>query len=103
MSKFVPEQGEMVLASEDFEEREFIGMSIDGRYLCWNKDKTEAFSYNKVHLKPDEPAYYYRWEKLLRDTIQISTFMNDEYAKLNNFSEEDGWHRLEDTKRTWEH
>ena len=102
VDKFIPKQGEVVIDNWN-NEVEFLVMTSKGCYLCWNEDKTETFSCNKVSKKPEETVCYYRWESLRSGIIHTSLYITDEYALKHNYTKELGWHRLEHTKRTWEH
>lgn len=51
--KWQPKHGERVLVKNhgnEYREREFIGVTSEGKYLCWYEDKTNALPF--VHIKP---------------------------------------------------
>jgi len=50
-----------------------------------------------------EPIYYYRWEILSsKGKILVSNLISDRYAERQKYKE-DGWIKIESSKRTWEY
>ena len=83
---------------------------IDGKIIeakitpdTWSKHNlNESFAPSYYRIQPNDPIYYYQWEKLnsSNDTIMISQFMTDERAK-RSASTKDGWRKIELSKREW--
>ena len=49
-----------------------------------------------------EPIAYYRWERLSsKGEILMSNLISDKYAEENGYKE-DGWIKIESSKRTWD-
>jgi hypothetical protein len=53
----------------------------------------------------EEPVYYYQYEKLQHDGgISISTrYLSDASAKHYEYTEVNGWYKIESSRRQWEH
>ncbi len=51
-------------------------------------------------IKPED-IYYYQWEQISenQDVIEISNFLNNEVGDL---LKNDGWRKIESSKRTWD-
>ena len=60
---------------------------------------------SNFRIKPDvvEPVYYYQYEKLFGDSIQITRHINYLAVAQDNLTEDRGWFKIESSKREWEH
>ena len=104
--KWTPKQGELIEVkfsnSEDWKKREFIMMTESGSFLCWtpNKDRGRVFDFaRKIQI---EPIYYYRYKKLINNTIRVSDNYIPDDAPIAEKYVEDGWERIESTRTTYE-
>ena len=101
-------QGDMVkpidLNGDFVGECEFISMTSDNCYLCWNEDKKTANAWYKVKkIEPIEPVeYYYQWEKLYEGSIITSNYITDNRAESGGYTSDNNlWRHMESSKRTW--
>ena len=82
------------------------GKIIEARLTpdIWSEhDLNESFRPSYYRVKPDEPTYYYQWEKLYPEgRIITSEYLTDERADYDGYQVGDGWRRIESSKRTWE-
>ncbi len=62
---------------------------------------TPADKYYRV--KDDDPVYYWQWEKLDREDgcIMVTSPYTDERANYHGYQVNDGWRKIESSKRTW--
>ena len=77
-----------------------------GNSYCesWIDMSNSTFSLGAKYyrVKPDEPTYYWRWERLSNDgVIGLTDYITDEYAENNRIVEQ-GYRKIESSKRTWE-
>ncbi len=96
MSDFNPKKGDMILVNYGIKhkEREFISMTSNKRYLCWDENKTEANVWKNV--EPLKPKTEKRW-LMMKDNVRHTEGINfcnqgliDEFYKP-----EDGWYKGE--------
>ena len=56
-------------------------------------------------IKPDvvEEVFYYQYEKLHAGRIDDTCHVSEDRANRSNYTEANGWFKIESSKRTWEH
>jgi len=89
MSKFKPEQGEMVLVNKTNKSEfayEFIAMTSNDKYLCWNQNKTVAYTWDEVFPRPK------KWYDLKENIGKAIMVRDDEYQPwlLYSFKRREG-------------
>ena len=63
------------------------------------------FKSEEYRVKPDEPTYYYQWERLDMNNdsvIIVSSIYLTDLEAVNLKYAEQGWRRIDSSKRTWE-
>ncbi len=76
--------------------------SIGGEWYSTHKKLNWNYPITDYRIKPDEPIYYWEWEIKEKDgIIRTSLFMTDNYVSETRFVE-NGWRKVESSKRTWE-
>jgi hypothetical protein len=77
-------------------------LHADGRFTTkknptWRIDAT-------YRIKP-EPTYYYQYETIVANGVikQTTLYMTDEYAERLDYTETNGWFKIESSKREWKH
>ena len=95
--KWEPKQGEMI--NTNIGQREFIGITTYGFYLCWNILKSDANAYDSFHcseIKP-EPIIERRWQwakNHANGTTELRNgYISNDYVM--ELSIADGWYKLE--------
>ena len=71
----------------------------------WDIVKKPIFGIHcEYRVKSLEPVYFYQWEKLFDENqIIISNgFITDERAKNSGITKEQGWRKIESSRRTWD-
>jgi len=110
MKEYIGQMVEVAVytVDEEWEERELLAVmpdDIEYKYICRAKtthsDYVSAFKYARP-LKKE--VYYYQYEKLyasgyISETVSIT----EEHAKDKGYTEENGWYKIESSKRTWGH
>ena len=78
---------------------------IEQRFLT-RIDFGDAFFFqNRKFARPvEEEEFYYRYEKMINDgAISTSNHMTDKHADENGFTENNGWFKIKESKRKWDH
>ena len=97
----------------DDEYAELRKASADGKIIQykhgseWSDTLTDSWEItidtSRYRIKPDEPTYYYKWERLNNDgSISLSAYASDEYSEKYDFKL-NGYIRIDSSKRTWDH
>ena len=105
-TKFVPKQGSIIEVKfgdiSDWRKREFISMTSDNNYLCWRPDKNQALTYSEVRPIKPAPTYYYKYKKLVDNTLRVSDNYIPDDAPIAEKYVEDGWEKIQSTRTTYE-
>ena len=98
-----------VSMDEDFEdshEKEFVGMTPKGKYMCWSYDKEGPSVWDYARdTKKTKTIELWRWEKVIETEsgcrLMITDLMDASYAD-KYVGKEEGWIKLESSKITRE-
>jgi len=103
--------GEYALFGTNREKRIFIG-KYNGKYHSVAESFTQDFKEGRNfkviswdYMEPIiGPTYYYQYEKLEESECILTTeWMTEEYAKGHEYTELNGWYKVERGKREWSH
>lgn len=76
-------------------------IEINGEYSGWLPVEAPLFEEASSYRAVKKIIYYYQWEKLIDRRIVTTEYVNDKHATLANYKE-NGYRKIEGSKRTWE-
>lgn len=90
----------------------YLGETPNGNYMAVAQNCEDDFQngrdfmvllFNSVE-EIVEPEYYYKYERLTDDDfIVTSSYVTVKVAEQCEYTEENGWYKIESSKRTWGH